>query len=112
MSQTVLLEKAGRATSSGSVPLLLNLTGFTATKNKKKSACRFMFNVIIGLVIQLVHVVERAPTQLHDYAALPAAFLNVCDINCLMHFFTGSQSDRECGVGGSSMSFIALSTDS
>lgn len=33
-----------------------------------------MFNVINRRVIQLVHVAERAPTQLHDYADLPAFF--------------------------------------
>lgn len=66
-------------------------------KKKNPSACRLMFNVIIARVIQSVHVAVRAPTQLHDYAD-PPAFLSpppTCrDINCLMHFFTGSQWDR------------------
>lgn len=58
--------------------LFLGFTGsavcVASAKKNKPSACRLMFNVIIGRVIQLVHVAVRAPTQLHDYADPPAFF--------------------------------------
>lgn len=61
--------------------LLLSFTdsNVLCCKCKKETtfACLLMFNVINGRVIQLVHIAERAPTQLHDYADLPAFFPRV-----------------------------------
>lgn len=59
--------------------LLLSFTDSTVCVGSaiKKKHSLLMFNVINGRVIQLVHVAERASTQLHDYADVPFFFFHV-----------------------------------